>query len=234
MAKSTRAVNAWRVAPRMRSTGASGSASRPRSGLSICKSAQWMKRNEAMDSCCRVGSGDSALSATASRLARSYKMPINPKPHDVKILKSFILTKSYISPTDSNIFSFVSEAGIRSPRGSTPLPHRRQHLALQQNSRPGGVHFGHATQRPRDGDAVQTQSGQAPKSGDTLLGRADNGEAVDEVRGQDAGLGGIAPRMRSHVIRLMQVMQHRPVLLRNRATGLSVHHREPCERGQPA
>ena len=43
-ATSTRLISASRVALRMRSAGASESASSPRSGLSRCKSAQWRKR----------------------------------------------------------------------------------------------------------------------------------------------------------------------------------------------
>ena len=66
-ATSTRLISASRVALRMRSAGASGAASSPRSGLSRCKSAQWRKRKASTGQAGSPASRSATASTSADR-----------------------------------------------------------------------------------------------------------------------------------------------------------------------
>src|ERR1700722_18394847 len=101
----------------------------------------------------------------------------------------------------------------------------RQHMPGDEVLRYRDIIRRSAAHASADGHSVEAEFLERAQALDAAARRTDDGEAVDEIVGQRAGLAGIAARVGAHVVVAAQRLEHSTVARRYRPVGLAVHHR---------
>src|SRR6267154_433296 len=145
--------------------------------------------------------------------------------------------------SDRRAFDLVADGTAPTSAASVQRWHLDLHQSLEREScAHAGQHLGNnelpphrcvldrsATHPATDRHLVEAERGKRAKALDAAFRRPYDGEAVDEIVGQRAGLAGIAAGVGAHVVVAAQRLEHGAVSRRYRPIGLAVHHRKARE-----